>query len=345
MFLRSAQQLFKLRRMTVLSQRLTIPRAELNHNYATLKSKKPLWPIQQYSTTTLNPVSQKANPNMEAETSRTSKHSLDSIMRRLDSFYRWNGFIGTEQFKPLLEIMKSGVEQVTPEQGLFLLNVCGCEMPSITAGERIENFQEVWQYLQDANMITKDHFLTMLNVLQYNRHPLKDYKTFLEQYENLQGSAKEVYSNLLATAGAAGNVKQATEILAEMRSLKLALSERDFNSLLLAHARANDMIGFQNVRDSMHATGLALSMDTQSTLFVAFMENGDEDKALNILDQYHGQFDTHQVLNMLHSLNDSPIAAQEFVVRLVKELKSEYAEGLEVPLALRKECVEFLHNK
>ncbi|XP_061391079.1 leucine-rich PPR motif-containing protein, mitochondrial [Musca vetustissima] len=269
---------------------------------------------------------------------------MASVMGRLDSFYQWNGFIGAEQLQPVLEQMKARGGQLSHEQGLFLLNICGCEMPSITPAERMAKFQEVWQYLQEADMITRDHYHIMLNVLQYNQHPLNDYKTLVQEYEKLGGSTKEIYSDLLAIAGATGNVKQTTELLAEMRTLQLPLSERDFNSLLLANARAKDMKGFETVKDSMHAAGLSLSLNTQSTLFVAFMENGDRDKALAILQDYRGQFEPDQVLSMLRSIHQSAIGSEDLVKQLVKELRPEYVKCVEVPLALRRVCVEFLHN-
>lgn len=324
--------------------------ATASKSYATIGEKRNALVLtkqilqQQYSTTTPS-SNQKPNVAVAAAAPNTSRHSMESVMGRLDSFYQWNGFIGNEQLQPVLEQMKTGGKQLSHEQGLFLLNICGCEMPSLTSSERMANFQEVWQYLQDADMITRDHYHIMLNVLQYNQHPLSDYKTLLQEYEKLEGSAKEIYSDLLAIAGATGNVKQTTELLAEMRSLQLALSERDFNSLLLANARAKDMTGFETVKDSMHAAGLSLSLNTQSTLFVVFMENGDKDKALSILQDHAGQFEPEQVLGMLRSVNESPIGSKELVKQLVKELKPEYVKCVEVPLALRRVCVEFLHNK
>ncbi|XP_073828220.1 leucine-rich pentatricopeptide repeat containing 2 [Musca autumnalis] len=348
MFLRSIQTLRILQRMPLLMQR-DWATVSATKSYATIE-KRNILNIQQYSTTT---QSSNQKPNVAATPENRefrSKHTLESVLGRLDSFYQWNGFIGSEQLQPVLAILEqiksgsSGSKQLSHEQGLFLLNICGCEMPSVTAAERMANFQEVWKYLQDSEMITRDHYHILLNVLQYNQHPLSDYKTLLQEYEKLEGSPKEIYSDLLVIAGATGNVKQTTDILAEMRSMQMALSERDFNSLLLAHARAKDMQGFETVQDSMAAAGLSLSINTQSTLFVAFMENGDKDKALSILQDYRGQFEPEQVLNMLRSVNASPIGSQEFVKQLVKELKSEYVKCVEVPLALRRVCVEFLHN-
>uniref|UniRef100_A0A1I8NWD3 Pentatricopeptide repeat-containing protein-mitochondrial domain-containing protein n=1 Tax=Stomoxys calcitrans TaxID=35570 RepID=A0A1I8NWD3_STOCA len=347
MFIRPIQRLRIFQRLPWLTQGMLVSNGAFTQSYATSAACiKSLQSCHQYSTQ--RSTKEKVCLSAEVENQSKPKHSWETVMGRLDSFYQWNGFIGIEQLQPVLELMKantSGQQPITSEQGLFMLNVCGLEMPSLTAEERITHFQTVWQYLQNAGMITKDHYHIMLNVLRYNRHPLNEYKTFVQEYEKLRGSSKDIYSELLAVAGATGNVKQSTEILAEMRNLQLALSERDFNSLLRAYARDNDMRGFQTVLDSMHATGLPLSLNTQSTLFEVYMEKGDKTKALNLLQDHKGQFETHHVVNMLRSVNDSTVASPDVVVDLVKELKSDYVLGSEVPVALRRACIGFLYNK
>ncbi|XP_075155386.1 leucine-rich pentatricopeptide repeat containing 2 [Haematobia irritans] len=346
MFIRPINRLRMFHKLPCLVQRMTIQPSSFSFSRYAISSMhiRSLPSIQYYSTNLQCSATPTQTPNLNDKVK--SKHSMETIMGRLDSFYQWNGFIGNEQVQPVLDFLKinSGAQDISPEQGLFLLNVCGLEMPSLSEEERISHFQAIWQYLQNAGMITKDHYHVMLNVLQYNRHPLNDYKTFVDEYTKLQGSAKEIYSDLLAVAGATGNVKQSTEILAEMRSLQLPLSERDFNSLLLAHARAKDMVGYQTVQDSMFAAGLTLSLNTQTTQFVVFLENGDEAKALNILQDNHGQFETHHVLNMMNSVVKTPTASRELVVQLVKELKPDYVLGSEVPITLRRVCIEFLRN-
>ncbi|XP_065364711.1 leucine-rich PPR motif-containing protein, mitochondrial [Calliphora vicina] len=348
MFIRPIQHFRALQRLQTLSQRLST-QAAINRSYATFeeicgRGTKTIQmnPILSYSIP-VRFASQQPKPVEQSE--RPLKYGLENVMGKLESAYQWNGFIGIEQLQPLMDVLKTNPNsKLTHEQGIFLLNVCGCEMPSMTADERLIHFQNIWQYLHQADQITKEHYHTMLQVLQFNRAPLKEYKIFLEEYEKHNGSPNEVLSHLLAVSGANGNVKQTTELLAEMRSLQMALTEHDFNSLLLAHARAKDINGCQTVQDSMHATGLSISTETQSTLVVAYMENGDETKAFNILQQYHGQFQSHQVLKMLQSVTASTGISQEFVSQLVKELKDDYVKGPEVPISLRRICVELLHN-
>lgn len=349
MLVRPIQYIRTLQRLQIINQRLST-QTVVNRSYATFelnsrKSSKDFQINPHLSTIfSIRYASQQLKPTEGTE--KNIKRGLEYVMGRLESAYQWNGFIGLEQLQPLMEAIKTNPNVgLTSEQGLFLLNVCGCEIPSQKPEERIEYFQEIWQLLQQADLITKDHYHTMLQVLQYNRAPLKDHKAFLQEYQKHNGSPKEIYSELLAVAGANGNVKQTTELLAEMRSLQLALTERDFNSLILAHARANDMNGCQRVRDSMHATGLPLSTETQSTLVAAFMENSEEADASIILQQYHGQFQAHQVLKMLQSVTMSTGITQEFVSQLVKEFKPDYIRGPEVPISVRRICVELLQNE
>lgn len=280
------------------------------------------------------------------QTKKNVRPNIEQAIGKLESAYQWNGFIGTEHLQPLLDIFQKDPSiKLTYEQGLFLLNVCGCEMPSLNADNRLQNFQKIWQILQQSNQITKEHYITMLQIFKFNRTPLSDYKIFLQEYEKHKGTAKDIYSPLLEVAGASGNVKQTTELLAEMRSMQIALTEHDFNSLLLAHSRAKDMDGFQTVCDSMHATGISVSTETQSTLILAYMENEDEAKALQILKQYHGQFHSDEILKILQSIMLTSQISRDFVSELVKEFSVDYVKGPEVPLSLRRICVELLHNE
>lgn len=350
MFIRRIQHFHLPQRLQILSQRSSTENA-FYQSYATFREN---YTYRSPNAVQIKPlvsnlydvryVSQKANPVEQTE--KISKPTIDHIMDKLESAYQWNGFIGVENLQPLLNILKKDPGlKITHEQGLFLLNLCGCEMPSLNADDRLLNFQQIWQYLQQSDQITKDHYLTMLQVFQFNRAPLKDYKMFLQEYEKHKGLPEEIYSQLLAVAGASGNVKQTTELLAEMRSMQVALTEHDFNSLLLAHARAKDMDGFQTVLDSMHATGITITTETQSTLVVAHIENEDEAKALKILQQYHGQFHSDEILKMLQSTTSASRISQDFVRELVKEFNVDYVRGSEVPIPLRRICVELLHNE
>ncbi|KAM7347356.1 leucine-rich pentatricopeptide repeat containing 2 [Cochliomyia hominivorax] len=348
MFTRSLQNIRTLQRIQILSQRLST-QCVISRSYATFEDNFGIGakllqvkPIIAYNYS-LRYASEQ--PKLVDQTEKPLKLGFEHVMGKLESAYQWNGFIGTEQLQPLMDVLKANPNwKLTHEQGLFLLNLCGCEMPSLTADERLLNFQHIWQYLQQSDQITKDHYNTMLQVLQFNRAPLKDYKVFLEEYQKHNGTPNEILSQLLAVSGSNGNVKQTTEILAEMRSLEMSLTEHDFNSLLLAHARANDMNGFKTVMDSMHATGLSISSETQSTLIAAYMENGDEIEASKILQLYRGQFEPHQIIKILQNVTTSTNISQEFVSQLVKELKADYIKGPEVPISLRRICVELLHN-
>ncbi|XP_037813654.1 leucine-rich PPR motif-containing protein, mitochondrial [Lucilia sericata] len=348
MFIRPIHHIRALQRLQTLSQRLST-QAAINRSYATygeICGRGPtvlqVKPILSY-TSSVCYASQQAKPVEHAD--RSLKYGFEHVMGKLESAYQWNGFVGIDQLQPLMDVLKANPNlKLTHEQGLFLLNLCGCEMPSLTADERLVYFQHIWQFLQQSDQITKDHYHTMLQVFKFNRAPLKDYKILLQEYEKHNGSPNEILSQLLEVSGANGDVKLTTELLSEMRSLQMALTEHDFNSLLLAHARAKDMSGCQTVQDSMHATGLSISTETQSTLIVAYMENGDEAKASNILQQYHGQFKSYQVIKMLQSITACSKISQEFVSQLVKEFKSDYLKGPEVPIALRRICVELLHN-
>lgn len=348
MFLRNIRHLRGAQRLQTLPQRLPIQAATVR-SYATLNEKNGNVPkmvqLKQdfCDLSSGRYLSQQAN--LKEQHDNPSNYDIELVMNKLESFYQLNGFIGNEQLKPLLDTLSANSSaQLTPAQGLLLLNISGCEMPSLSPEERISNFQNIWQHLQQLQQITKQHCLTMLRVLQYNRSALKDHKVFLQEYEKHNGAAKEVLPQLLAVAGASGNVQQSTEILAEMRSLQLALTEQDFCSLLLVHARAHDLDDCLTVQESMQAAGVSISTETQSTLITAYMENGDEAKAAGVLQQFRGQFQFSEVLKMLQSVAFSENITQDFVAQLVQQFKADNVKGPEVPIPLRHICIQLLHN-
>lgn len=306
-------------------------------------------------------ITQRANK--DSERIHPVKLSFESIWTKLNSCYKSNGVIYNEQLQPLLDFMadkrwpkESDAEFLEVKQQLFLLEIVGCDMPSVHPERRMKNFQFIWNYFHEIGgkegkfSLTPEHYHVMLNVLRRNRLPLNDYRGLLSGYEEVSGMGKNetTYQKLLEVAGGCGDVSMATTLLAEMRSLELPLDEHDFNSLLMAYGRNKDKKGLKTVYDSMLATGVPIGLETQTTLALLAIENDERAVIENILLQFQGNFRIDDILRMMESVPSSVKDvnwATNLVEKLVKELPTEYVQQTEVPFGLRRICIEMLQKE
>ncbi|XP_053952059.1 leucine-rich PPR motif-containing protein, mitochondrial [Anastrepha ludens] len=238
---------------------------------------------------------------------------------------------------------------LSSEQAHFLLHACGTLLPMRPSNTRLELFHRLWSYLAQNSKLTASDYVTWLQVLQHNRASLADFRSFLQEFNNLNSKIEfalpEIYAELLGTACGTGDMQQATELLAEMRDHEFPLTERHFNSLLLGHARNHDLAGCRAVLDNMLAAGITPSAETQSLLVSAYLENDAHAKAVEVLNKFHGKFQAAQVVRMLRSLlYIERQQDEEMIKQLVQELPRDFAEGTEVALPLRHLCIELLHN-
>ncbi|XP_039961669.1 leucine-rich PPR motif-containing protein, mitochondrial [Bactrocera tryoni] len=235
------------------------------------------------------------------------------------------------------------------EQAHFLLRASGTEMPARPSSTRLELFQRLWSYLSQHDQLNASHYITWLHVLQHNRMPCADFKNLLEEFNKLnvnnEYALSDIYAELLDTACGAGDIHQATALLAEMRTHDFPLTERHFNSLLWGHSRNHDLAGCRSVLDNMNAAGITPSAETHSLMVSAYLENDATAKASEVLSQFHGQFNAAQVVRMLRSLlHIQGPQNEELIKQLVYELPKDFTAGTEVPMPLRHLCVELLHN-
>ncbi|XP_017492938.1 PREDICTED: leucine-rich PPR motif-containing protein, mitochondrial [Rhagoletis zephyria] len=290
----------------------------------------------------------------EASATRTTRTPvLTVLLEKLISQHQASGQVVFELCDKVITQLESNPnaynQLLSSEQAHFLLRACGTRMPARPSATRLELFQRLWSYLAQHAQLNASNYLTWLHVLQHNRAPLADFRLFLQEFNKLNNSNElalpDVYAELLLTACSTGDIKQATEVLAEMREHEFPLMERHFNALLLGHARNRDLAGCRTVLDNMAAAGVLPSTETQSLLVCAYVENEAPAKAAEVLDQFHGKFDAVQVVRMLRSLlyvESQP--DEELIKKLVRELPKDFAEGTEVALPMRHLCIELLHH-
>ncbi|EDW25883.1 GL14255 [Drosophila persimilis] len=279
----------------------------------------------------------------------TAPISTEDLWTQLEAYYQQHSLLNYEQCRRLLE----NLQNTRAAEGLglsatqlhFLLGSCVPELlPAQSAQERLQLFQSLWIQLLKQGQPTLAHYQTQLEVLRQNRLPLADHRALLAEIGVYHGTADaSFYSILLDVACSAGNMRQATELLAEMREKNFPLTEANFHALLLGHGRSKDLPGVESVLSSMRAAGISLSASTQAIRFAAFVENDEVAKARDLL-QVHSGFTAPQLLQMLRVTLYSQSVDNDLVQQLVKELPKDYLTGFDVPPALNSLCIELVHQ-
>uniref|UniRef100_W8AAS6 Leucine-rich PPR motif-containing protein, mitochondrial n=1 Tax=Ceratitis capitata TaxID=7213 RepID=W8AAS6_CERCA len=281
------------------------------------------------------------------------KPVLTVLLEKLMAHHQSNAQLNFELCDKVIKQLESNSvmynELLSNEQAHFLLRACGTQMPARTTIIRLSLFKRLWAYLAQHERLSAAHYVTWLQVLEHNRAPLPDFQNFLTEFKRLNTSnvftLPDIYAQLLETACSAGDMQQTTALLAEMRTHDLPLTERHFNALLQGNSRNHDIAGCRAVLDNMVAAGIQPSAETQSVLVCAYLENDTAQKAIEIVQQFRGQFNAVQVVSMLRSLlyvEKQP--EEEFIKMLVRELPKDFAEDIEVAIPLRHVCIELLHN-
>ncbi|KAH8366670.1 hypothetical protein KR084_011336 [Drosophila pseudotakahashii] len=300
-------------------------------------------------------------PSASASSERPELN-LEDVWAQLETYYQQHGLLNYEHCQRLLEQLQrtqrsgsaSGSGAVTVEQLHFLLGSCVPELlPAQSAQERLQLFEGLWKQLLklDHHGPTLAHYHTRLQVLRQNRLPLPDHRSLLAEIAVYHGAATDVegplYSGLLDVAGSAGNMRMATELLAEMRERSFPLTERNFHALLLGHARNGDLAGAESVLASMRAAGIQLGSATQALWFEALVESGQLQQAKELLEAEEG-FTAPQLLQMLRGVlltSRNSNVNTELAQLVVKELPREFLSGLDLPSAIRSLCIQLVHQK
>ncbi|XP_039227627.1 leucine-rich PPR motif-containing protein, mitochondrial [Drosophila yakuba] len=323
--------------------------ASLPFSYATKPATPllPLQPLQLRSLGTGGVLSAAERRSRRPASAEKPKASVADVWSQLETYYRQHDLINFDHCQRLLELLQQsapppgfGIEEVH-----FLLGSCVPELlPAQSSQARLQLFQSLWAQLIKLGQPTLAHYHTKLQVLRQNRLPLHDYRSLLAEIAVYHGAAdSSLYGALLDVAGAAGNMRMATEILSEMRERSFALTEHNFHALLLGHARSGDLPGAESVLASMRAAGIQLGSSTQALWFEALVENGQVAQAKELLQVEQG-FTAPQLLQMLRGLLASKDVDTELIQLLVKELPREFLTGLDLPPAIRSLCIQLVHQ-
>ncbi|XP_016980135.1 leucine-rich PPR motif-containing protein, mitochondrial [Drosophila rhopaloa] len=323
--------------------------ASLGLRYAmTPPSVYPAAPSLQLRFLSTGGVASAAERRSRRHASERPPVSIEDVWTQLETYYQQHSLLNYEHCQRVLDHLQSSPspQGVSVEQLHFLLGSCVPEMlPAQSGQERLQLFQSLWaQLLKLGGQPKLDHYHTRLQVLRQNRLPLSDHRSVLAEIAVYHGAADaSLYSALLDVAGSAGNMRQATELLAEMRERSFALTDRNFYALLLGHARNGDLAGAESVLASMRAAGIQPGSNSQAIWFEALVENGQVTQAMELL-QTEAGFTGPQLLQMLRGVLAGKAVDTELAQQLVKELPREFLTGLDLPPAIRSLCIQLVHQ-
>ncbi|XP_055905373.1 leucine-rich PPR motif-containing protein, mitochondrial [Eupeodes corollae] len=291
------------------------------------------------------PLIQEIQRNYSAKTLAYEKSPLfDQVLGKLQSDFTQLGYMNPFNFKKLLESLETG-GSLTTEQSIFLLESCSPDlMPSQTPENRIELFQKLWEFLEKSNDLKTEHYMSYLKVYAENGVDIEDFNKFLE--ENHLVDNPQIYEKLIQFACELGDIRRATEILAEMKAKSFAITENVFNALIMGHSQNKDLQSALIVLETMKAARVEPSSATFTQLIKAFIKNKDMNKATEILLQHSGKFNSDQIIRIIKTLvlTEMENEKQTFLELLIKELPTEYVIAKEVPSPIRNICTELIHN-
>ncbi|KAH8315031.1 hypothetical protein KR059_002356 [Drosophila kikkawai] len=275
--------------------------------------------------------------------------SIEEVWTQLEAYYQQHSLLNYDHCQRVLEHLQANkAGTVTAEQVHFLLGSCVPELlPAQSAQQRLQLFQSLWkQLLKLGQQPTLAHYQTRLQVLRQNRLSLPDHRSLLAEIAVYHGATDAgLYSDLLDVACSAGNMRQASELLAEMREHSFALTERNFHSLLLGHARNGDLAGTESVVASMRSAGIQLGTSTTEALrFEALVESGQLERAKEVVLQATSSFSHAQLLQMLRAVLAAKDVDVQLVQQLVSEMPREFLTGLDLPSVLKSLCIQLLHE-
>lgn len=271
---------------------------------------------------------------------------LEQTFMKIQIDFTKHGFVNPIIFQKLLESMdcKKSIP-FTTEQTLFLLESCTPEMmPSQNSSNRMELFMKLWKYLQKNDALEKRHYESFLKVHTENGMAIENVYTFLEERKLTQNS--EMCEKLVQFACRLGDIRLATDVLAEMKTKDFALTENIFNALIMGHAENNDLTNALIILETMKAARIEPSSSTFTQLIGAYIKHNYIDKALEMFLKHAEKFNSGQIIRIIQMLTtvQEIDKKREFMNLLVKELPAEFIVCQEVAVPIRNLCTQLIHS-
>lgn len=176
---------------------------------------------------------------------------------------------------------------ITVEDGFEILKSCS-QLVDRSADDRIRLVDECWnELIRMIKTPTKDQVILLLRA--YRRAGLKsleNYQSFLEEYNCPIDS--DIFAELIyITCQNTDEMEHAEALLKDMSDKNVEPNEQIYNGLILGYSK-HGIEGVEKVLKTMESKRITPSLDTKVELIKAYLNNGMNERAIELLQQAEG---------------------------------------------------------
>lgn len=233
-------------------------------------------------------------------------------------------------------------DKLTAENALPLMKVCS-RLVDRSVDERLELVNKIWQFVKqshDPNAILP--YGALIESYRCCGKPIDDPHVFFT--ETNAPKEVEIYDELIQLMCANNvSIDAATQLLQQMKTNGLQISERAFSALIVAQAaHTKSMEKSEEIVTEMCRLQVKQTMETQVALIKANIECGNEKKAIELLQQ-HNDFDSYQLYAIIRFA--AVKRAHENVVKhALHLLPAPILNSKLMAAELQNICTELLHT-
>lgn len=145
-------------------------------------------------------------------------------------------------------------------QGLLLLRCCTELLPDEAPAMRMNLVELIWKTLKPHTKFTTDHYNELLRVYIANNRTL-NVSSFIQQMSPMKPTMV-TFELLVEALAEAGDINQATEVIANMKTQGFPASEAIFNSLILCQGKARHLNNIKEILVMMKSLNIGKTQET-----------------------------------------------------------------------------------
>lgn len=245
------------------------------------------------------------------------------------------------QFNKLFKI-RNGLFRnynISLEGGFEILKSCS-QLLDHTADERIQLVNEAWnELLTMIETPTKDQLVLLLQA--YRRAGLKsleNYETFFEKFNCPIDN--EIFAELMYISCQNGETMENAEaLLRDIVDQGVEPNEKVYNALIFGYSKQG-IEAFEKVVETLKSKKIKPSLDTNTELIKAYLVNGNNDKAMEILQTSSG-YSTDQLFDIIRC---AAFKGNEAIAKIALNLLPATIRNTKSMIqTLQNICVEIVH--
>lgn len=228
---------------------------------------------------------------------------------------------------------------ISIEDGFEILKSCS-QLVDRGADERIKLVDECWNEL--VTMVktpTKDQIVLLLKA--YRRAGLKsleNYQSFFEKYNCPIDS--EFFAELMyITCQNGDTMEHAESLLKDMTATNMEPNEPVYNALILGYSKEG-IEAVEKVLETMNSKNITRSLDTNTELIKAYLTNGRDDKAIELLQQAKG-YGSDQLYDIIRC---AAVRGNESIIKKALNLLPQTVRNAKLIVPnLQNICIELVY--